>query len=59
VLGLYRYDAATEGELTFEEGETLALYEQDDPDWFLVGNGSHVGFVPRNHVEVTNGAVHP
>ncbi|KAK3816544.1 MAG: hypothetical protein J3Q66DRAFT_388678, partial [Benniella sp.] len=51
VLGLYRYEAATEEELTIEEGNTFALYEQDDPDWLLVGNGSHVGFVPRNHVE--------
>ncbi|KAF9358706.1 cytoskeletal protein binding protein [Mortierella sp. NVP85] len=55
VLGLYRYEAATEEELTIEEGDTLALYKQDDPDWFLVGNGSHVGFVPRNYVEVSPG----
>jgi len=32
------------------------LYEQDDPDWFLVGNGSQVGFVPGNYVEVTHRA---
>ncbi|KAK3816539.1 MAG: hypothetical protein J3Q66DRAFT_342775 [Benniella sp.] len=51
VLGLYSYQAATEEELTFEEGDTLTLYEQDNPDWFLVGNGFQVGFVPRNYVE--------
>ncbi|KAK3816508.1 MAG: SH3 domain-containing protein [Benniella sp.] len=55
VLGLYKYQAATEEELTFEEGDTLTLYEQDDPDWLLVGNSSQVGFVPRNYVEVTPG----
>ncbi|KAF9358709.1 cytoskeletal protein binding protein [Mortierella sp. NVP85] len=53
VRGLYRYEATTEEELTIEEGDALALYERDDPDWFLVGNGSHVGFVPRNYVEVS------
>ncbi|KAF9943744.1 cytoskeletal protein binding protein, partial [Modicella reniformis] len=55
VLGLYKYDATTEEELAFEEGDTLTLYEQDDPDWFLVGNGSHVGFVPGNYVESSAG----
>ncbi|KAK3807308.1 MAG: hypothetical protein J3Q66DRAFT_418397 [Benniella sp.] len=35
VLGLYSYEAATE-ELTFEQGDTLTLYEQDNPDWLLV-----------------------
>ncbi|KAK3816504.1 MAG: hypothetical protein J3Q66DRAFT_432163 [Benniella sp.] len=53
ILGLYRYEAATEEELTIEEGDTLTLYEQDDPDWFLAGNGSHVGFVPKTYVEVS------
>jgi hypothetical protein len=52
VVGLYKYDATTEEELAFEEGETLTLYEQDDPDWFLVGNDTQVGFVPGNYVEV-------
>ncbi|KAF9358710.1 cytoskeletal protein binding protein [Mortierella sp. NVP85] len=60
VHGLYRYEAATEEELTIEQGDTLTLYERDDPDWFLVGNGSQVGFVPRNYVEVSSGGkVHP
>ncbi|KAF9358711.1 cytoskeletal protein binding protein [Mortierella sp. NVP85] len=60
VRGLYKYEAATEEELTIEEGDTLTLYERDDPDWFLVGNGSQVGFVPRNYVEVSSGGkVHP
>ncbi|KAK3816514.1 MAG: hypothetical protein J3Q66DRAFT_440933 [Benniella sp.] len=54
-LGLYSYEAVTEKELTFEEGDTLTLYEQDDPIWLLVGNGSQVGFVPRNYVEVSSG----
>ncbi|KAF9361689.1 cytoskeletal protein binding protein [Mortierella sp. NVP85] len=54
VLGLYSYEAATEEELTFEQGDTLTLYEQDDPDWFLVGNGFQVGFVPRSYVEEIN-----
>lgn len=52
MVGLYKYDATTEEELSFEEGDTLTLYEQDDPDWFLVGNGTHVGFVPGNYIEV-------
>ncbi|KAF9361688.1 cytoskeletal protein binding protein [Mortierella sp. NVP85] len=52
VLGLYRYEAVTL-ELAFEQGDTLTLYEQDDPDWFLVGNGSQVGFVPKSYVEVS------
>ncbi|KAF9191117.1 cytoskeletal protein binding protein [Haplosporangium sp. Z 11] len=55
VAGLYKYDATTEEELSFEEGDTLTLYEQDDPDWFLVGNGAQVGFVPGNYVEVSAG----
>lgn len=49
---MYKYEATTEEELSFEEGDALTLYEQDDPDWFLVGNGTHVGFVPANYVEV-------
>lgn len=53
MVGLYKYDATTEEELSFEEGDKLTLYEQDDPDWFLVGNGTHVGFVPGNYIEVT------
>ncbi|KAK3816501.1 MAG: SH3 domain-containing protein [Benniella sp.] len=60
VHGLYRYEAATEEELTIKKGDTLTLYEQDDPDWFLVGKGSHVGFVPRNYVEISSRKkVHP
>ncbi|KAG0002828.1 cytoskeletal protein binding protein [Entomortierella chlamydospora] len=55
VVGLYQYEATTEEELTFEEGDELTLYEQDDPDWFLVGNGTQVGFVPGNYVEVSAG----
>jgi hypothetical protein len=43
----------TEEELTLEKEDMLTLYEQDDQDWLLVGNGSQVGFVPRNYVEVT------
>ncbi|KAK3816578.1 MAG: hypothetical protein J3Q66DRAFT_388707 [Benniella sp.] len=54
VHGLYRYEATTQ-ELAFEQGDTLTLYEQDDPDWFLVGNGFQVGFVPRSYVEVSPG----
>ncbi|KAF9360983.1 cytoskeletal protein binding protein [Mortierella sp. AD094] len=55
VVGLYQYEATTEEELTFEEGDELTLYEQDDPDWFLVGNGTQVGFVPGNYVEASAG----
>ncbi|KAF8924998.1 cytoskeletal protein binding protein [Dissophora ornata] len=55
VVGLYKYEATTEEELSFEEGEALTLYEQDDPDWFLVGNGTNVGFVPGNYVEASAG----
>ncbi|KAK3816577.1 MAG: SH3 domain-containing protein [Benniella sp.] len=55
VLGLYSYEAATEEELTFEQGDTLTMYEQDNPDWLLVGNGFQVGFVPRSYVEVSPG----
>ncbi|KAI1306540.1 cytoskeletal protein binding protein [Mortierella claussenii] len=55
VVGLYKYDATTEEELTFEEGDALTLYEQDDPDWLLVGNATHVGFVPGNYVEASAG----
>ncbi|KAG0222389.1 cytoskeletal protein binding protein [Actinomortierella wolfii] len=55
VVGLYKYEATNEEELTFDEGDVLVLYEQDDPDWFLVGNGTNVGFVPGNYVEVTAG----
>ncbi|KAF9129268.1 cytoskeletal protein binding protein, partial [Linnemannia schmuckeri] len=55
VVGLYKYDATTEEELSFEEGDTLTLYEQDDPDWFLVGNGTRVGFVPGNYIEASAG----
>ena len=58
MVGLYKYDATTEEELSFEEGDTLTLYEQDDPDWFLVGNGTHVGFVPGNYIEVNNRILH-
>ncbi|KAK3816511.1 MAG: hypothetical protein J3Q66DRAFT_342664 [Benniella sp.] len=55
VIGLYSYKPTTEEYLTLEKGDTLTLYEQDDQDWLLVGNGSQVGFVPRNYVEVSAG----
>ncbi|CAO3628486.1 unnamed protein product [Cunninghamella echinulata] len=50
---MYDYDAQQEEELTVKEDEILVLYENDDPDWYLVKsrNGA-IGLTPSNYVEL-------
>ncbi|KAG2175025.1 hypothetical protein INT43_006087, partial [Umbelopsis isabellina] len=35
VSALYDYEAQQEEEVTFGEGDTMVLYDKDDPDWYL------------------------
>ncbi|KAI7898270.1 uncharacterized protein BX663DRAFT_556069 [Cokeromyces recurvatus] len=49
---LYDYQSRSLEELDFKENDTFALYEKDDPDWFLVeASNGQIGLVPSNYVE--------
>lgn len=52
VKALYDYTAQQDEELSFQEDDVMILYENDDPDWFLVKakNGT-IGLVPSNYIE--------
>ncbi|KAI8640647.1 hypothetical protein BD408DRAFT_419417 [Parasitella parasitica] len=52
VKAMYGYQPQSIEEVAFEEDEVMALYENDDPDWFLVekSNGE-IGLAPSNYVE--------
>ncbi|KAF7732290.1 cytoskeletal protein binding protein [Apophysomyces ossiformis] len=55
VKALYDYQAQQEEELTIKEDDILILYENDDPDWFLVkSEQGHIGLVPSNYIEEIN-----
>lgn len=49
---IYDYQPQSIEEVEFKEDEVLALYENDDPDWFVVekSNGD-IGLAPSNYVE--------
>jgi len=52
LIAIYAYDATETGELTFGEGETIALLEENDSGWWRgrLTNGSE-GLFPSNFVE--------
>lgn len=49
---LYDYEAASDEEASITEGETLAIVDQSDPDWWLIARGAHCLMVPSNYVEL-------
>lgn len=52
---MYDYDAQQEEELTIKEDEILVLYENDDPDWYLVkSRNGDIGLAPSNYVETVS-----
>lgn len=52
VSALYDYDAQQEEEVTFGEGDTMVLYDKDDPDWYLVKlENGEIGLAPSNYLE--------
>ncbi|KAI8341915.1 hypothetical protein BC941DRAFT_369299 [Chlamydoabsidia padenii] len=52
VKAIFDYQAQQEEELSFHEDDILVLYENDDPDWFLVkSREGHIGLAPSNYIE--------
>lgn len=52
VSALYDYEAQQEEEVTFAEGDTMVLYDKDDPDWYLVKlENGEIGLAPSNYLE--------
>ncbi|WFD02519.1 hypothetical protein MOBT1_001202 [Malassezia obtusa] len=49
---LYDYEAGSDEEASLAEGETLAIVDQSDADWWLIARGAHCLMVPSNYVEV-------
>lgn len=49
---LYDYTRQTDEELSFSEDAPLAVYDNTDPDWTLVGLNGEYGFVPANYIEI-------
>jgi len=49
---LYDYTATCDTELSFKEGELLAVSEQDESGWWYAEIRGQSGFVPNNYVEV-------
>jgi hypothetical protein len=55
VKALFDYQAQQEEELTFHEEDILVLYENDDPDWFLVKSREGlIGLAPSNYIETVS-----
>jgi len=48
--GLYDYTATCDTELTFRQGDILAITEQDDSGWWYAELNGQAGFVPNNYV---------
>jgi len=48
--GLYDYTATCDTELTFRQGDTLTITEQDDSGWWYAELNGQAGFVPSNYV---------
>jgi hypothetical protein len=52
VSAQYDYEAQQEEEVSFAEGDTMVLYDKDDPDWYLVKlENGEIGLAPSNYVE--------
>jgi hypothetical protein len=47
---LFDYDATSEQELTFKEGDWLEIKQKDDSGWWWAALGSKQGFVPNSYV---------
>lgn len=56
-MALYDFQAENKGELGFEEGQTLKLFDQIDENWYegaIDGpDGERTGIFPTNYVRVT------
>ncbi|KAK5131914.1 hypothetical protein LTR08_000502 [Meristemomyces frigidus] len=48
---LYDYAKQTDEELSFKEETRLAVYDDTDPDWTLVGHAGEYGFAPAIYIE--------
>ncbi|KAG0345557.1 hypothetical protein BG004_003581 [Podila humilis] len=51
-LGLYDFDAETDTELSFREGEYLWIHCRQFPGWFLGEMAGVTGLVPENYVQI-------
>lgn len=51
-LGLYDFDAETDTELSFREGEYLWIHSRQFPGWFLGEIAGATGLVPENYVQI-------
>jgi hypothetical protein len=47
---LFDYEATSEQELTFKEGDWLEIKQKDDSGWWWAALGSKQGFVPNSYV---------
>ena len=48
---MYDYDRQTSEEITLTDGAKVAIYDKEDPDWFLVECNGSFGFAPSNYLE--------
>lgn len=49
---LYEYAAGNDEELSFHEGDKLAVVDKSDPDWWKVEKDGAILLVPAAYVEV-------
>ncbi|XP_060070688.1 osteoclast-stimulating factor 1-like [Ylistrum balloti] len=60
VRALYRYTAQQADELSFDEGDTLYIMDQSNPDWWKGKCDSVEGLIPSNYVESNTESIdHP
>ncbi|CAO3600027.1 unnamed protein product [Absidia cylindrospora] len=60
VKAMFDYQAQQEEELTFQEDDIMVLYENDDPDWFLVkSREGQIGLAPSNYIETISSDQEP
>lgn len=52
---MYPYVAGNPDELSFEEGDVLAIVDRSEPDWWKVEKDGKIYVVPAAYLEVVDG----
>lgn len=50
-LALYSYTAASDEEISFEEGQAVAIVDSSDADWWKAEKEGVIGLVPGSYFE--------
>lgn len=51
-VALYDFDPTNDGEIGLQEGDSIVVLDQSDPDWTKIQVNGNEGYVPRNYIEI-------